>query len=380
MRRAAVLPTPGHSAARVGNTPRGGVVDWSDLDRRFTAFGWPMETKDLPMTIRQAMNNTGNYGCPEAPGQAFAYNDYLTKLEGLTARRAAANSLSPAATALADYMNAQLGALQLQDGGLYQSTSPGRENLGQLCSTRDMGRLALWLMYRGRWGALQLLDASFFDLFLSMDGAGCGWEVPRSAAVVANDYLGIESYGGDVNDSGADIPTRYAGHLWGNGRESNGNRAFPDLPLDVLIISGHGGQEHFLVCRSKKLIVGGFAAGGAFGNPGVPAAASTVLNDIHAPLIDGITGTPNYADAVPGAAWEPTSAGDAGIDPAAITAYRAAVNAGTTGNSGMIAVAGKVVSEWGDTSERYDWSSGGKWMFPVAFGVLAQNGQLKGVS
>lgn len=382
MRRAAALPTPSHSAARVGNTPRPGVQDWSDLDRPFTQFGWSMAAKDLPMTIRQAMNNIGNYGCTEAPGAAFAYNDYLTKLEALTARRAAGQSLTPASTALGTYMDTKLAALQLQDSGLYNSTVAARQNLGQELSARDMARLALLLLNRGNWNGTQILDASFFDRFLSLEGAGCGWACPRSTTpeVAPDDYLSIGTYGGGVNDAGADIPTRYVGHLWVNGLESSGARAWPDLPLDAFVISGHGGTEHYLGVPSLKLLAGGYSASSGFGNPGVAAATSTTLNDIHGALIDGILGAPNYADAFPGTSWATTTAGDANISSTAVTNYRTAVNSGTLGNKGMIIIAGKVVSEWGDLSELYDWSSGGKWSLPLAFGCLAQDGLLTGVS
>ena len=50
------------------------------VDQPLADFGWPLREKDRTMTFRHLGAMTSGYARPEAPGAAFAYNDYAIQL------------------------------------------------------------------------------------------------------------------------------------------------------------------------------------------------------------------------------------------------------------------------------------------------------------
>ena len=50
------------------------------LSARIADFGWDLEPKDRAMTFAHLTSMTSGYGRPEAPGEAWAYNDYAINL------------------------------------------------------------------------------------------------------------------------------------------------------------------------------------------------------------------------------------------------------------------------------------------------------------
>ena len=52
----------------------------SGLDARMVDFGWDLNQKDRTMTFLHLTSMTSGYGRPEAPGAAWAYNDYARNL------------------------------------------------------------------------------------------------------------------------------------------------------------------------------------------------------------------------------------------------------------------------------------------------------------
>ena len=131
------------------------------------------------------------YVLPEAPGNAYAYNDYAFKLYkylvfGQLFGVSPTNASQVAAEITAP---ARLGPLQFQDGSLIAIIKGGpRWN----ATLRDTARFGWFWLNKGLWKAQQLLPQALFDTYAR---AQVPASLPRSTSNTPNDYLGLGTDG-----------------------------------------------------------------------------------------------------------------------------------------------------------------------------------------
>jgi len=243
-------------------------------------LGADLVAKDRTMTWRHLADMTSGYARGEAPGQAWAYNDYAIMLYSRLLFDGVFGD-TPNNAALA-----RLAALQFEDGGLFGS----RGGRGLDASPRDFARIGWLWANRGNWNGNQLLPASYFTSFMKED-VPVG--LPRTSSG-GSDYLGIGTVGGG-SDQTAYGPGIYGFNWWFNGVCPNGNRAWPAAPADTFQANGHWGVEVITVIPSLGLVAacrgnwGQFAPGdaGASMNQLLGQLAGAVLPDTPEVNISG---------------------------------------------------------------------------------------------
>ncbi|MBI5510938.1 MAG: serine hydrolase [Deltaproteobacteria bacterium] len=209
------------------------------VDAKVRDWGWALQSKDREMTFAHLANMTSGYALPEAPGAAWGYNDYAITLYSKTlfdrVFAQAANDVAAAPN--------RLGPLQLQDGSFFGSRS-GR---GVDASPRDFARIGWFWLNRGNWRGAQLLPQRFFDDYVKSQVPA---SLPRTTGTDSNinDYLGVGSIGGGVNQC-AEGPGRYGFNWW------FGGDVLTAAPPDLFIAEGHGGREHMTIIPSQSLVV-----------------------------------------------------------------------------------------------------------------------------
>jgi len=227
--------------------------------------GWALVPKDQTMTFRHLANMIGNYTRTEAPGAAWAYNDYGIQLYQKTLfDRVYGTTPNAAATA-----PTRLGALQFQDGSIFSS----RDGYGLYTSVRDYARIGWFWLNKGNWNGTQLLPTSYFDNFMKPYVPG---SLPRSCSSCStSDYLGIGTSGGGSNDF-AYGPGIYGFNWWFNAKGGlhPNDLTWPDAPLDTFQANGHWNTEIVTVIPSRKLVVSAIGNWGTF----QPGSASAGMN------------------------------------------------------------------------------------------------------
>jgi len=213
-----------------------GLLD--DVYELIKDHGWSLITKDQTMQFYHLANMTSGYARGEAPGAAWAYNDYAITLYvktlfdnvyGTTPNTAATNAN-------------RLGALGFQDGSLYGS----RYGYGVETSVRDFARIGWLWCNKGYWNGQQLLPRWYFDEYMK---AQVPSSLPRTTTA-GTDYLGIGTYGGGSDQTG-DGPGVYGFNWWCNDDVTN----WPDAPADTVQANGHWGAEVVTVIPSLSLVV-----------------------------------------------------------------------------------------------------------------------------
>ncbi len=207
-------------------------------------WGWDLIAKDEPMTFAHLANMTSGYARGEAPGAAWAYNDYAIKLYAVTLfDRVFGTSPNAAATA-----GTRLGFLQFQDGSIFSS----RDGYGLSTTPRDFARIGWLWCNRGYWNGTQLLAQHYFDTYMQSQVPA---SLPRTSSS-GSDYLGIGTYGGG-SDQTADGPGIYGFNWWFNdyGATNPSAVTWPDAPADTFAAIGHGGPETLCAIPSLDLVI-----------------------------------------------------------------------------------------------------------------------------
>ncbi|NLX13165.1 MAG: serine hydrolase, partial [Phycisphaerales bacterium] len=237
----------------------------SSVDALIGDWNWSLVTKDQPMTFRHLANMTGNYTRSEAPGTAWAYNDYAIQLYQKTLfDRVYGTTPNTAAT-----HSSRLGALQFQDGTLFSS----RNGYGVYTSVRDFARIGWFWLNKGNWNGNQLLPASYFDTYRQ---PGVPGNLPRTCSSCStSDYLGIGTSGGG-SDQTPYGPGIYGFNWWFNnvGGVHPASLTWPDAPLDTYQANGHWNTEVVTVIPSLNLVVSAIGNWGSF----EPGNASSNMN------------------------------------------------------------------------------------------------------
>ncbi|WP_446010891.1 serine hydrolase domain-containing protein [Candidatus Electrothrix sp.] len=206
--------------------------------------------KDQAITFHHLANMTSGYARREAPGQAFAYNDYAVKLYHNTLLSRVFVARDPNTIILAQD---RLGPLQFQDGPVFEQV--GRYGWFVHTSPRDFARIGWFWLNKGKWKNEQILQKEFFTRYLRN-------QVPESLPISgkpARDYLGIGTYGGSGNQSQFG-PGYYGMNWWFN----SGQQIWPSLPEDTFQANGHWNKETVTVIPSMSLVVAGVGDFGPF--------------------------------------------------------------------------------------------------------------------
>ena len=249
----------------------------SGVDSLIRDQGWPLSAKDQTMTFRHLANMVGGYTRNEAPGAAWAYNDYGIQLYVKTLfDRVYGQSFNTVATS-----PSRLGTLQFQDGSLVGSNN--RLNT----SARDFARIGWLWANKGSWNGAQLLPQHYFDDYMKPHVPS---SLPKTTAIdPSGDYLGIGTLGGgsDQTPYGAGI---YGFNWWFNatGALHPTATSWPDAPLDTFQANGHWGKEVVTVMPGLKVVMAYFN-GATLGF--TPGSSSSSTNQVLKLLKDSVNPT-----------------------------------------------------------------------------------------
>ena len=209
--------------------------------------GEDLIAKDVPMTFRHLANGLSGYALPEAPGDAYAYNDYAFKLYKylVFGQLFGVSPTSESEVAEAITAPERLGPLQFQDGSLIAIIKGGpRWN----ATLRDTARLGWFWLNKGRWKAQQLLPQALFDTYAR---AQVPANLPRSTSNTPNDYLGLGTDGDtDPNQNRTDP---HYGYNWHHNLGTDGTLDVPSAPADLFYAAGNLNKVIAMV-PSQKLV------------------------------------------------------------------------------------------------------------------------------
>ena len=195
--------------------------------------GEDLIAKDVPMTFFQLANAQSGYVLPEAPGDAYAYNDYAFKLYKylVFGQLFGVSPTSESAVAAEITAPARLGPLQFQDGSLIAIIKGGpRWN----ATLRDTARLGWFWLNKGRWKEQQLLPEALFDTYAR---AQVPANLPRSTSHTPNDYLALGTDGDTDPNQGPTDP--HFGYNWYHNLGTDGTLQVPGAPADLFSAQGN---------------------------------------------------------------------------------------------------------------------------------------------
>ena len=210
----------------------------SGVDARLLDQGWNLTPEDTPMTFAHLANMTSGYARGEAPGEAWAYNDFAINLYAQSLFDQVFADSPDANTAIVDPQ--RLGSLQFQDGPIIDNQTR-RLNT----TVRDFARIGWFWFNKGSWNGQQLLPRSFFDDYMHPAVPG---SLPRTTSF-SGDYLGVGSYGGP-SDQSSYGPGIYGFNWWFN----RGQQSWPDAPVYAFQANGHWNGEVLTVIPSLGMV------------------------------------------------------------------------------------------------------------------------------
>ncbi|QDT57481.1 Beta-lactamase [Caulifigura coniformis] len=206
-------------------------------DAKIADFGWELSPKDQSMTFRHLASMTSGYARPEAPGAAWAYNDFAIQLYQKTLFDKVFQE-DPDACANS---SERFGALQLEDGLTFRKT-----NRRLSASVRDFSRIVLLWMNHGKWNGKEILPAQYFVDNMKPQVPN---SLPNTVPAETDDYLKIASYGGGSDHFSTAGPGVYGFNWWFNatGPQHPDQRFWPDAPADTVMSLGHAGNNSVMM-------------------------------------------------------------------------------------------------------------------------------------
>jgi CubicO group peptidase (beta-lactamase class C family) len=201
--------------------------------------------KGAAITWRHLASHTSGYGLGEAPGQAYAYNDFALALYYDTLTRQVYRQDGTRV------LKEQLGdVLGFQDRYTFEAFGPRRP--GRLAfSVRDLARFGLLYLRGGRWRDKQILSPELVRLALSSPVRA---DMPRTRGQAGPMLAGQRSLGGGKDQTPVG-PGYYSFNWWLNRTDRDGRRLYVDAPPDTYAAVGHGGERALWVIPSLDLIV-----------------------------------------------------------------------------------------------------------------------------
>ena len=234
------------------------------FDQPVADFGWELLPKDRTMTLRHLASMTSGYARPEAPGEAWAYNDYAIQLY----QKTLFDKVFQGTPAEVFHDPNRFGALQLQDGFVFR-----KSNRRMSASVRDFARVAWFWLNRGNWNGKQILPRAYFDENMKPQVPK---DLPASVEAKTNDYLQIGTYGGESNHFSQSGPGIYGFNWWFNdtGIHHPDVPTWPDAPKDTVMSLGHRGNCSAMIPSLNFVVVAADADWGKF----EPGKADSVMN------------------------------------------------------------------------------------------------------
>jgi CubicO group peptidase (beta-lactamase class C family) len=211
-----------------------------NVDAPVKTAGWNLSDKDSNMTFRHLANMVSGYGCAEAPGAAWGYNDFAIQLYAKSLEKVFQQSLD-------DAFKQRLGPLQFEDGNFFGH----RNGLSVDASPRDFARLGWLWLNRGRWNGKELLSGKLYDACIK---PGVPRDLPRTVSKKADDYLAIGSYGGGTDQTPYG-PGVYGFNFWFNEPTSTGERVWPAAPPDTYQANGMWNRDTVTLFPSQQMVV-----------------------------------------------------------------------------------------------------------------------------
>jgi CubicO group peptidase (beta-lactamase class C family) len=202
--------------------------------------------KNGAITWRHLASQTSGYGLDEAPGEAYAYNDFALALYYDTLMdkvyRAAGTDV------LRDRLARPLG---FQDPFTFEAFGP-KDRPGRLAvSVRDFARFGLLVLRGGKWGDRQIVTPGLMYLSIS---APVPAATPRTRGGDGGMIEGQRTLGGSRNITPVG-PGLYSFNWWLNGTDDRGRQLFVDGPGDLVAALGHGGKRALWILPSLDLVV-----------------------------------------------------------------------------------------------------------------------------
>ena len=211
-----------------------------------------LDYKDRDIRWRDLANQISCYGLAEAPGTAYAYNDWQMALFWDTLFKTVYGASYE--TVDRDVLHPELtDLLGCQDNPTFMAFGV-KDRPGRLAiSPRDFARFGLLYLRRGRWRARQLITAEHATLAVTSPLPN---SIPRTAGHEAEMIQGQRSMGSKrIPDNQCDHLGSYSWLWWTNGIDRDGRRHWPDVPIDTYGCFGHGGIRAMVVMPSLDLIV-----------------------------------------------------------------------------------------------------------------------------
>jgi CubicO group peptidase (beta-lactamase class C family) len=202
--------------------------------------------KDGAITWRHLASQTSGYGLAEAPGEAYAYNDFALALYYDTLMHRVYKQDGTRV------LKEQLGdVLGFQDRYTFDAFRRDDRSGRLAISVRDLARFGLLYLRGGRWQNRQVLaPESLRTLFSTPVPAG----LPRTRGRQADMLSGQRSLGGGKDQTPVG-PGCYSFNWWLNRTDKRDRRLYTDAPSDTFAAMGHGGQRALWVFPSFDLVV-----------------------------------------------------------------------------------------------------------------------------
>jgi CubicO group peptidase (beta-lactamase class C family) len=202
--------------------------------------------KDAGITWRHLASQTSGYGLSEAPGTAWAYNDYALALYYDTLMEKVFREDGTQA-----FRSRIAAPLQFQDAFSMEAFG-GSGAKGRLAvSVRDFARIGLLWLRGGRWRDRQILGQELAHLALASPVPA---NLPRTAGRDADMLPGQRTLGGRRDQTPVG-PGVYSFNWWQNRHGPQGQRLWLDAPPDTFAASGHWGRRMLWIIPSLDLVV-----------------------------------------------------------------------------------------------------------------------------
>jgi CubicO group peptidase (beta-lactamase class C family) len=203
--------------------------------------------KDAAMTWRHLGCMTSGYGSTDAPGEAFAYNDFAVALWYDTLMDKVYREKGTAV------LHRQLATpLGFEDPVTFQAFGPEGPEPKLRISARDLARFGQLILDNGSWQGKRILSEASMKTLL---GSVVPVTLPISSGKSAEMLPGQKTVGGKMWNVSPIGPGRYSFHIWINGRGPTNLLMLPDAPADTMLASGKWGQTVLWIIPSLDLVV-----------------------------------------------------------------------------------------------------------------------------
>jgi CubicO group peptidase (beta-lactamase class C family) len=197
-------------------------------------------------------NQISAYGVSEEPGTAFNYNDWQMALfwDTLFIEVYGASYENVDDMIFDPYLN---DILQMQDDptmiAFGVDDRPGRVGI----SVRDLARFGLLYLKGGNWDGKQVITQEHVEIMTSYQIPN---RCPRTEAKEAEMCAGQRTHGSlRIPDDQFDHDGSYSWLWWINGVNDNGNRKWPDGPIDTFAALGHASKRGLAVIPSLDVVI-----------------------------------------------------------------------------------------------------------------------------